>query len=183
MFARPIVILSRQAKNLVSRRFTLFYWRSFAIAQDDNLGVVGILTKRANCNASVKSDDSAPRCRGGFPRPPVDFDVTCPSVTRFARATSPTSGEVYGTVKTVPYARNTFYRVGRGLAPAVNSHQTPRREQAPALPHKFIPTNPTFHFSPFFPQCQKAGAALFAVRKWRGGFFQHGAVFPKNAVV
>ena len=54
-------------------------------------------------NASVGGDDSAPRCRGGFPRPPVDFDVICPSVTRFARATSPTSGEVCGTVKTVPY--------------------------------------------------------------------------------
>ena len=26
-------------------------------------------------NASVGGDDSAPRCRGGFPRPPVDFDV------------------------------------------------------------------------------------------------------------
>ena len=38
--ARPIVILSRQAKNLVSRKFTVFYWRSFAIAQDDKLGVV-----------------------------------------------------------------------------------------------------------------------------------------------
>ena len=50
----------------------------------NKLGFVGILTKRANCNASVKGDDSAPRCRGGLPRPPVDFDVTCPSVTRFA---------------------------------------------------------------------------------------------------
>ena len=41
-----------------------------------------------------------------------------------------------GTVKTVPYARNTLYRVGRGLAPAVNSHRTLRRGQAPALPWK-----------------------------------------------
>ena len=23
----------------------------------------------------VGGDDSAPRCRGGFPRPPVDFDM------------------------------------------------------------------------------------------------------------
>ena len=43
---------------------------------------------------------------GALARPPVKFDVFCPSVTRFARATSPTSGEVCGTVKTVPYARN-----------------------------------------------------------------------------
>ena len=42
---------------------------------------------RTKNNASVGGDDSAPRCRGGFPRPPVDFDVICPSVTRFARAT------------------------------------------------------------------------------------------------
>ena len=34
-----------------------------------------------------------------------------------------------GTVKTVPYAQNIFYRVGRGLAPAVNSHRTLRRGQ------------------------------------------------------
>ena len=40
---------------------------------------------------------STTRCRGGFPHPPVDFDVFYPSVTRFARATSPTSGEVRGT--------------------------------------------------------------------------------------
>ena len=26
----------------------------------------------------VGGDDSAPRCRGGFPRPPVDFDVILP---------------------------------------------------------------------------------------------------------
>ncbi len=62
---------------------------------------------------------STTRCRGGSPCPPVDFDVFCPSVTRFARATSPTSREVCGTVKTVPYARNAFYRVGRGQAPAL----------------------------------------------------------------
>ena len=30
---------------------------------------------RTKNNASVGGDDSAPRCRGGFPRPPVDFDV------------------------------------------------------------------------------------------------------------
>ncbi len=46
------------------------------------------------------------------------------------------NGEVCGTVKTVPHARNAFYRVGRGLAPAVNLHRIPRREQAPALPNK-----------------------------------------------
>ncbi len=59
---------------------------------------------------SLLSSDFSERHKGRFlrlvgalVRPPVKFDVFCPSVTRFARATSPTSGEVCGTVKTVPY--------------------------------------------------------------------------------
>ena len=40
---------------------------------------------------------------GAIHESPADFAVFLPSVTRFARATSPTSGEVCGTVKTVPY--------------------------------------------------------------------------------
>ena len=39
------------------------------------MGFVGVLTERENCNASVGGDDSAPRCRGGSLRPPVDFDM------------------------------------------------------------------------------------------------------------
>ena len=62
-----------------------------------------------NNNASVGGIDAVLRCRGGSPCPPVDFDVICPSVTRFARATSPTSGEVFGTVKTVPYTHEMHF--------------------------------------------------------------------------
>ncbi len=36
-----------------------------------------------------------------------------------------------------------IFRVGRGLAPAVNSQRIPRRGQAPALPYKF-PHKPQF---------------------------------------
>ena len=116
MFARLIVILRRTAQNLVLYIFILRYWRSFASLRMTNWGLWGYLTEQANCNASVGGDDSAPRCRGGFPRPPVDFDVICPSVTRFARATSPTSGEVCGTVKTVPYGcRGRFTLLGEFL--------------------------------------------------------------------
>ena len=43
-----------------------------------------------------------PTVVGAIHESPVKFDVFCPSVTRFARATSPTSGAVCGTVRPLP---------------------------------------------------------------------------------
>ena len=43
------------------------------------------------------------------------------------------------------HEQNTIYRVGRGLAPAVNSHRPLRRGQAPALPIKLSLQIPICH--------------------------------------
>ena len=70
-----------------------------------------------------------------------------PSVTRFARATSLPEGGITGRRVVAPYARIS-------VCPFRNSQQIPRRgqnspnsgtlrrEQAPALPHEIITTNP-----------------------------------------
>ena len=51
-----------------------------------------------------------------------------------------------------------FLCVGNGQCPFRNPQQIPRREQAPALPHKIIPTNPILSLKQkqgghFYPSC------------------------------
>ena len=61
-------------------------------------------------------------------------------------------------------------RVGRGLAPAVNLHRTPRRGQAPALPYKlyFVRIGNGLDRSANLPTCWGGGA-----RKARDGGANH----------
>ena len=47
------LLFAAQAENLVSHIFILCCWRSFAIAQDDKLGFVGVSTERAKCISCV----------------------------------------------------------------------------------------------------------------------------------
>ena len=63
------VILRRQAKI----SFLTFYFvglEIFPFVQNDKLGFVGV-----NCISCVGVGVSTTRCRGGFPRPPVNFDI------------------------------------------------------------------------------------------------------------
>ena len=59
-----------------------------------------------------------------------------------------------GTVKTVPYARNKIFRVGRGLAPAVGFDVNWRRGQAPALTYKMYIVRPFVGGDDSAPRCR-----------------------------